>query len=299
VLAADLRFVPTLWPKGTRLAALLAGVGKKEARRAGYTSVAAWLRAVVYPPCFQAAVACVHTPISHRRGRKRRRDAAGRVERVAPVDLPPEWFEWWVKKEVQRRAEPLLRDLLGADARIPGARAFRPVEESPDPQSTTDGVGAGEDADRIAAARRDLCRFCDPEESNPLSHRQRQLLALALEGYSTAEIRAALQFATDQAVFAAMSRLRQKLPHDLRAVLSPYRRRSHFGRYVAIRAFEVAMSPRVRCEAAHDAVEDRRAHPRRRVAGDHKRRRSRRAEHPLVVSSRGPHSSRGPARIIP
>jgi hypothetical protein len=221
-LAINLSFISTLWPKGTRLAGLLAGKGHVLARRSGYASVAAWLRGTVYRACFQTALAAIRTPTTHRRGRKRRRDAAGHVERVAPVDLPPEWFEWWVKKEVQRRAEPVLRDLLGADARIPRARAFRPVEESPDPQSTTDGVGAGEDADRIAALRRDLCRFCDPE-SSPLSYRERQLLALALEGYSTAEIRAALRFPTDQAVFAARSRLRKKLPRGLRAVLSPRR----------------------------------------------------------------------------
>lgn len=223
-LATNLSFIPTLWPKGTRLAGLLAEKGHVLARRAGYASVAAWLRGTVYRACFQAALADIRTPTTHRRSRKKRRDAAGRVEQVAPVDLPPEWFEWWVKKEVQRRAEPPLRDLLGADAYIPRARASRPVEESPDPQSTTDGGSAGEDADRIDAARRDLCRLCDPEASSPLSHRERQLLALALEGYSTAETRAALRFPTDQAVFAAMSRLRQKLPQDLRGVLSPRRR---------------------------------------------------------------------------
>lgn len=222
-LATNLSFVPTLWPKGTRLAGLLAGKGEAFARRAGYPGVAGWLRDTVYRLGFQTALANIRTPMTHRRDRKWRRDAAGRVERVPPGDLPPESFEWWIKKEVQRRADPILRELLGADAHTPSARGGRSVEESPDPQSTTDPIEKEEDADRVAAARCDLGRLCDPEASSPLSLSERRHLRLALDGHSTAEIRAALQKPTDHAVDAEMFRIRQKLPQNLRALLSPKR----------------------------------------------------------------------------
>jgi hypothetical protein len=224
VLATDLSFIKTLWPKGTRLAGLLAGKGPAMARQAGYAHVTQWLWGTVYRGAFQATIQDIRIPRTHRRREKWLCDAAGRQARVAPIDLPPEWFAWWCTKEVRRRASLVLCDLLGVGARARFAGSGLPVEEAPDPQSTAEAIRSRAAADRIAAARRNLCQLCAPEASGPFSFRERQHLLLALDGCSTAEIKAALQIPTDQAVFAAMSRLRQKLPQELRAVLSPRRR---------------------------------------------------------------------------
>jgi DNA-directed RNA polymerase specialized sigma24 family protein len=118
----------------------------------------------------------------------------------------------------------MLYDLLGVSAPVPGTGRVK-IDQQPDPQSTAGVIDTEADADRIAAIRRDLLRLCDPEVSNALSPREQVLLRYALEGHSTAEIGALLRM-TDQAVHAAMYRIRRRVPQGLRAMLSSMRRSS-------------------------------------------------------------------------
>jgi hypothetical protein len=213
-LERALGFVGTTWPRKSRMAGLLARSGREAAEAQGYQTVASWLRQEIYPRCFRSAITDLGKPTRHRLGRQWLKDESGRIAEIVPIDLPLPRLTWWLMKETRRRAEPILRDLLEATASAPGLRAH-----SPDARDETAAASecAEADAERHAALLRALYSLCVPAPGGPLRLRQRRLLAGVLDGETTQELQRIWGAPTRGALYAALTRLRAKLPEDLRA----------------------------------------------------------------------------------
>jgi hypothetical protein len=217
-LERALGFIGTTWPRKSRMAGLLARSGRKVAEAQGYTTVARWLRQEVYPRCFRSAIADLGKPTRHRFGRQWLKTAAGSFVEVAPTGLSVSRLEWWLKKETQRRAEPVLLDLLHADALLRRPPAITPNGSI----ENRTALAYGQPADEEAQAKTVLCelyRLCDPDADGPLGLRNRRLLHLLLEHSPMSRLQADLQLPSRGAVYTAISRLVAKLPEDLRAAL--------------------------------------------------------------------------------
>jgi hypothetical protein len=223
-LARDLGFIPTRWPKKSRIAGLLATSARKEAKAAGYPTVTEWLRCVIFPACFMSAIADLGKPTRHRFGPQFMKDESGSIVEVAPIALPLPRLEWWLKKETQRRAEPILLDLLQANAlpkRLAAALRDGTVEN---PRFRAYGASVDADAQRDALLR-ELYRLCDPDAGGFLRPRERQILRALLGDVPTYKLQRDLQLPSRGALYAAAYRLKRKLPDYLRAALRPQRRR--------------------------------------------------------------------------
>lgn len=223
-LARDLGFIPTRWPKKSRIAGLLATSARKEAEAAGCPTVTEWLRCVIFPECFMSAIADLGKPTRHRFGLQFMKDESGSIVEVAPIALPLPRLEWWLRKETQRRAEPILLDLLQANAmpkRLPAALRDGTVEN---PRFRAYGASADADAQRDALLR-ELYRLCDPDTGGVLRLRERQILRALLGGFPASELQRVLKLPSRGALDAAVYRLKAKLPEDLRAALSRVRQR--------------------------------------------------------------------------
>jgi hypothetical protein len=200
------------------MAGLLARSGRKVAKAQGYTTVSRWLRQEIYPRCFRSAIADLGKPARHRFGRQWLKTASGSIAAVAPIALSLSRLEWWLKKETQRRAEPILLDLLHTDAwsrRLPATTSDGSIENRP---SLAYGHPADEEAQGNTLLR-ELYRLCDPGADGPLGLRNRRLLRLLLEHSSMSRLQADLQLPSRGAVYTAICRLVAKLPEDLRAAL--------------------------------------------------------------------------------
>jgi hypothetical protein len=208
------------------MAALLARSGRKEADAAGYATVAAWLRREIFPQSFRSALTDLETPTRHRYGPQWLKDESGRIVEVAPVALPLAKLKWWLMKETQRRAEPILRDLLEANASSPGSTVHSPGGRGESPAADEDAEDiedAEDDRARFGALVRELYSLCVPAPGGPLRPRQRALLAGILEGATTLELQRIWGAPTRDALYVALTRLRAKLPEDLRAAFDRVR----------------------------------------------------------------------------
>jgi hypothetical protein len=204
------------------MAALLARSGRKEADAAGYATVAAWLRREIFPQSFRSALTDLETPTRHRFGRQWPKDESGRIPEVAPVALPLGLLKWWLEKETKRRAEPILRDLLEANAWSPGLRAYSPDARG---ESSATNERVEDEAEGHAALLRALYSLCVPAHGGPLRPRQRRLLAGILEDATTPELERIWGAPTRGALYVAVTRLRKDIPKDLRAAFDRARGR--------------------------------------------------------------------------
>jgi hypothetical protein len=222
-LERALGFVGTTWPRKSRMAGLLARSGREAAEAQGYQTVASWLRQEIYPRCFRSAITDLGKPTRHRLGRQWLKDESGRIAEIAPIDLPLPRLMWWLMKETRRRAEPILRDLLEANGSAPGLRANSPDGRGEFPAADEDAGDierAEDDEDdkaRYDALLRALYSLCVPASGGPLRLRQRRLLAGVLDGRTTQELQRIWGAPTRGALYAALTRLRAKLPENLRA----------------------------------------------------------------------------------